>query len=118
MRDLVLQAAGFDEKEVARFMRLAADKLIEKLDAKTTKILSHEGEETGRIELEDNAAQIRAAKELKDLGIDIAGLRTKVDGNNKPPSHVTVDLSGWNIHTEKDAPPVSVKTDAPDTTLD
>lgn len=67
LRAQLLAAAGISFEKQARLLQKAIDKLESKLDAKHTEIVSYRGEVTEQIELEDNAAQLRASEALIDV---------------------------------------------------
>lgn len=67
MRAALFNAAGISFERQAKLLQKAINKLESKLDAKHTEIVSYQGEVTEQIELEDNAAQLRASEALIDV---------------------------------------------------
>lgn len=99
IREIALDAAGFEPEAVGAFVRKAVDKLIQKLEAKTTKHFAFEGIVQDEREMEDNAAQIKAASELIHIGADVTAMRRKsADEKPKGESVHAVNLVGWTIN--------------------
>lgn len=107
LRERVLDVAGFDPEAVGAWMKKSADKLVEKLDAKTTKFFTSEGRVTDSREVGDNASQIKAASELLSLGVDIMALKKQEGSGGSTPRAISIDLSGWSVQAPpKDVTPV------------
>lgn len=99
IRDIALEAAGFDPKAVGEFVRQGVDKLIEKLSATKKSYFSHEGVVQDEREDADNAAQIKAASELIALGVEITAMKRRSGTETPQKPNVVVDLSGWTVTT-------------------
>lgn len=67
LRAALLNAAGISFDRQARLLQKAVDKLESKLEAKRTEIISYQGDVTAQVELDDNAAQLRASEAIADL---------------------------------------------------
>jgi len=92
VRDRLLEAAGITPAVQAQIVRRAVGTLSRKLRAKKTHIVSHMGAVTAQIELEDNMAQIAAARELAML----MGVQPSKDVNNQSVKvEVEVKLPDW-----------------------
>ena len=98
IRERALVAAGFTPETVGAFMKKATEKLIDKLDATTTKFFTEKGQITDRVEVVDHTTQLSAATALIGIGIDVMGLKRRterVETNETP--RVVIDLSGWSV---------------------
>lgn len=105
VRQLTLDAAGFDPQTAGAWLRRAAEKMVEKLDATKTQFFAHEGEIISRVEIIDHATQLKAAEDLSSLGIDVMGLRRRSTDDRPAPPQINIDLSGWSVNTpEQDEP--------------
>lgn len=67
LRQRMLELAGFGSPEQAQLVRKALGKIERMLGAKKTQLVTFEGEITDRVDMEDNAAQLRAAEALARL---------------------------------------------------
>lgn len=67
LRASLLEACGLSFEYQAKLLKKAVNRLNRKLDAKRTEIVSYQGVVTDRVELEDHAAQLRAAENVMDL---------------------------------------------------
>lgn len=67
LRAQLLNAAGISFERQAKLLEKAVKKLEAKLDAKSTEIISYQGEITDTVELDDHAAQLRASEALIDV---------------------------------------------------
>jgi len=66
LRAQLLAAAGIDFDKQAKLLQKAINKLEAKTEAKRTEIVSHQGDYQ-LVEVEDNAAQLRASEALIDV---------------------------------------------------
>lgn len=99
-RALMLEAARFNPDELGEATRKGFDKLIDLLEAKTTKFASHDGIITDSREVSDNNAQRKAAEAIIQIGFDVyPGSKDK----DIPVDHTTIiDLSSWVPKKEKE----------------
>src|ERR1043166_445004 len=97
MRDLALEAAGFDPEAVGAFVRKGVEKLIEKLEAKKTQYFAFEGTVIDQRVDEDTAAQLKAATELVNIGADVMAMKRRAVEDTGSKRDITIDLSGWDF---------------------
>lgn len=98
LRQITLDAAGFEPAEVGAMVRLGVEKLKQKLEATKTQFFAHEGVVIDEKICADNTAQLKAATELIAIGADVMALRrrsTENDGGKR--QEIKIDLSGWTV---------------------
>lgn len=87
LRAALLNAAGISFDRQARLLQKAVDKLESKLEAKRTEIISYQGDVTAQVELDDNAAQLRASEAIADL---LGAKPSKQTGESEGDVNITI----------------------------
>ena len=77
-RAALLAAGGITFTRQAKLLQKAVDKLEAKLEAKKVEVISFQGQVTDTVELEDNAAQLRASEAI----VDLLGAKPSKQGND------------------------------------
>lgn len=105
LRERLLEAAGFGEAEQVSLIRQAVAKYQEKLKAKRSQVVSYMGQVTEVVEMEDNAAQLRAA----DAIIELTGVKPTPDvSSGKIKVAVELVLPDWARPTVIDIEPSNI----------
>lgn len=87
LRASLLAAAGISFERQAKLLQKAVDKLEQKLEAKQTQVISYQGDVTAQVELDDNAAQLRASEAIADL---LGAKPSKQTGDTEGDVNITI----------------------------
>lgn len=87
LRASLLAAAGISFERQAKLLQKAVEKLESKLEAKRTEIISYQGDVTAQVELDDNAAQLRASEAIADL---LGAKPSKQTGESEGDVNITI----------------------------
>lgn len=92
LRQELLEASGFTTEEKQRILRKTLAQLDKALTAKETKIFSHQGKVTEKVNLVNWDARLTAVRQALEL-LDV--VRGKSEGGGSAPTKIVINYPDW-----------------------